>query len=100
MEKQMVYSETGRYSGRGGSGMYRSVAGLTVAEKSAVAAGTIVVIDHDCPTGNRELPVRYVIKFGQKFAPRSFTDRKQAEAALRICGRDVSEFENKLARLA
>ena len=80
--------------------MYRSVAGLTAAEKEAVESGrTIVVIDHDCPTGNRELPVRYVIKAGGKFAPRSFTERKCAEAALRLCGREPREFEKKLSTL-
>jgi len=96
----MIYSQTGRYVGNGGSGMYRSVSGLTAAEKEAVSNGDVVVIDHDCPTGAQELPVRFVIKTGGKFAPRSFNKRADAEAALRLGDWDPAEYEKKLARLA
>jgi len=97
---EMIYSQTGRYSGRGGSGIYRHVVGLTREEKAAVDSGKLVVIDHDCPTGSQELPVRYVVNTRGNYAPRSFTSRKQAEAALRLAGGDLTEGEQKLARLA
>lgn len=80
--------------------MYRHVTFLTKAEKAAVDAGTIVVIDHGCPTGAQELPVRYVVNTVGQYAPRSFTKRAEAEAALRLAGWDVADYEKKLARLA